>query len=543
DDRVEVYTTRPDTIFGASFCALSPNHPLSQELAADDTGLEAFIAECGRTGTSEAAIETAEKIGFDTGLRVRHPFIADSTLPVYVANFVLMEYGTGAIFGCPAHDQRDLDFARKYDLDVIAVVAPKGQEDFSVDTEAFIDDGVMINSDFLNGLVVADAKAKIIDRLEADGAGLKAVNYRLRDWGISRQRYWGCPIPVVHCPGCGIVPVPEAGLPVVLPDDVELGEAGNPLERHPTWKYVDCPTCAKPAQRETDTFDTFFESSWYFARFCSPHADGALDRDAVDYWLPVDQYIGGIEHAVLHLLYSRFFTRALNKCGYLGIKEPFEGLLTQGMVCHETYKDAAGNWLLPEEVELDGDKPALRDGGGPVTVGRSEKMSKSQKNVVDPESIIDAYGADTARLFMLSDSPPERDLDWTDSGIEGAWRYANRLWRLINQPEKEFSKINAEKPEAISGAALATEKAIHITIASVSSDLDKFHFNKAVARIRELTNTLDALEPQQDGAAWVRRHGLEVAICLIGPMMPHLAEELWHSLGHETLLADTAWPV
>ena len=543
DDRVEVYTTRPDTIFGASFCALSPNHPLSQELAADDTGLEAFIAECGRTGTSEAAIETAEKIGFDTGLRVRHPFIADSTLPVYVANFVLMEYGTGAIFGCPAHDQRDLDFARKYDLDVIAVVAPKGQEDFSVDTEAFIDDGVIINSDFLNGLVVADAKAKIIDRLEADGAGLKAVNYRLRDWGISRQRYWGCPIPVVHCPGCGIVPVPEAGLPVVLPDDVELGEAGNPLERHPTWKYVDCPTCAKPAQRETDTFDTFFESSWYFARFCSPHADGALDRDAVDYWLPVDQYIGGIEHAVLHLLYSRFFTRALNKCGYLGIKEPFEGLLTQGMVCHETYKDAAGNWLLPEEVELDGDKPALRDGGGPVTVGRSEKMSKSQKNVVDPESIIDAYGADTARLFMLSDSPPERDLDWTDSGIEGAWRYANRLWRLINQPEKEFSKINAEKPEAISGAALATEKAIHITIASVSSDLDKFHFNKAVARIRELTNTLDALEPQQDGAAWVRRHGLEVAICLIGPMMPHLAEDLWHSLGHETLLADTAWPV
>ena len=543
DDRVEVYTTRPDTIFGASFCALSPNHPLSQELAADDTGLEAFIAECGRAGTSEAAIETAEKIGFDTGLRVCHPFIADSTLPVYVANFVLMEYGTGAIFGCPAHDQRDLDFARKYNLDVIAVVAPKGQEDFSVDTEAFIDDGVMINSDFLNGLVVADAKAKIIDRLEADGGGSKAVNYRLRDWGISRQRYWGCPIPVVHCPGCGIVPVPEAGLPVVLPDDVELGEAGNPLERHPTWKYVDCPTCAKPAQRETDTFDTFFESSWYFARFCSPHADGAFDRDAVDYWLPVDQYIGGIEHAVLHLLYSRFFTRALNKCGYLGIKEPFEGLLTQGMVCHQTYKDAAGNWLLPEEVELDGDKPALRDGGGPVTVGRSEKMSKSQKNVVDPETIIDAYGADTARLFMLSDSPPERDLDWTDSGIEGAWRYANRLWRLINQPEKEFSKINAEKPEAISGAALATEKAIHITIASVSSDLDKFHFNKAVARIRELTNTLDALEPQQDGAAWVRRLGLEVAICLIGPMMPHLAEDLWHSLGHETLLADTAWPV
>ncbi len=542
DDRLDVYTTRPDTIYGATFCALSPNHPLSLELAADDTDLEAFIAECARAGTSEAAIETAEKIGFDTGLRVRHPYIADNTLPVYVANFVLMEYGTGAIFGCPAHDQRDLDFARKYQLDVIAVVAPKGEDDFSVDDEAFIDDGLIINSEFLNGLGVADAKAKIIDRLEADGTGLKAVNYRLRDWGVSRQRYWGCPIPVVHCPDCGIVPVPEADLPVVLPDDVELGEAGNPLERHPTWKYVDCPTCAKPAERETDTFDTFFESSWYFARFCSPHAEEAVARDAVDYWLPVDQYIGGIEHAVLHLLYSRFFTRALKKCGYLGIKEPFEGLLTQGMVCHETYKDAAGNWLLPEEVEMGEGKPSLRDGGGPVTVGRSEKMSKSQKNVVDPESIIDSYGADTARLFMLSDSPPERDLDWTDAGIEGAWRYANRLWRLINQPENEFADIAAEKPDTLSDAALAAEKAIHITIASVSDDLDKFHFNKAVARIRELTNTLDALEPQQEGAAWVRRHGLEAAICLIGPMMPHLAEELWHSLGHETLLADTAWP-
>ncbi|HJO74035.1 MAG TPA: leucine--tRNA ligase [Rhodospirillales bacterium] len=542
DDRLDVYTTRPDTIYGATFCALSPNHPLSLELAADDTDLEAFIAECARAGTSEAAIETAEKIGFDTGLRVRHPYIADNTLPVYVANFVLMEYGTGAIFGCPAHDQRDLDFARKYQLDVIAVVAPKGEDDFSVDDEAFIDDGLIINSEFLNGLGVADAKAKIIDRLEADGTGLKAVNYRLRDWGVSRQRYWGCPIPVVHCPDCGIVPVPEADLPVVLPDDVELGEAGNPLERHPTWKYVDCPTCAKPAERETDTFDTFFESSWYFARFCSPHAEEAVARDAVDYWLPVDQYIGGIEHAVLHLLYSRFFTRALKKCGYLGIKEPFEGLLTQGMVCHETYKDAAGNWLLPEEVEMGEGKPSLRDGAGPVTVGRSEKMSKSQKNVVDPESIIDSYGADTARLFMLSDSPPERDLDWTDAGIEGAWRYANRLWRLINQPENEFADIAAEKPDALSDAALAAEKAIHITIASVSDDLDKFHFNKAVARIRELTNTLDALEPQQEGAAWVRRHGLEAAICLIGPMMPHLAEELWHSLGHETLLADTAWP-
>ncbi|MDA1089133.1 MAG: leucine--tRNA ligase [Proteobacteria bacterium] len=531
--RVNVYTTRPDTIFGASFCALSANHPVSLELAEDDAELQAFIAECGRTGTSEAAIETAEKNGFDTGLRVRHPFIADRTLPVFVANFVLMEYGTGAIFGCPAHDQRDLDFARKYGLEVITVVSPEGNEDFPIDNEAYVDDGILVNSDFLDGLGVEKAKSVAIDRLEAGGAGRKAVNYRLRDWGVSRQRYWGCPIPVVHCPDCGIVPVPEAELPVVLPDDVDLGGAGNPLERHPTWKNVACPTCAKPARRETDTFDTFFESSWYFARFCSPHAEEPLTRDAVDYWLPVDQYIGGIEHAVLHLLYSRFFTRALKKCGYLGIKEPFDGLLTQGMVCHETYKDAAGNWLFPEQVG---------SADGPVIVGRSEKMSKSHKNVVDPESIIGAYGADTARLFMLSDSPPERDLDWTDAGIEGAGRYVNRLWRLINQPENEFADIGTEKPDVLSDAALATEKTIHMTIASVSTDIEKFHFNKAVARIRELTNDLDALAPQQEGAAWVRRHGLEVVICLIGPMMPHLAEELWHNLGHDMLLADTAWP-
>ena len=533
DDRVEVYTTRPDTIFGASFCALSPNHPLSQELAADDTGLEAFIAECGRTGTGEAAIETAEKKGYDTGHRVRHPFMADKTLPVYVANFVLMEYGTGTIFGCPAHDQRDLEFARKYGLDVIAVVAPGGSENFSVGNEAYIDDGILINSDFLNGLGVEEAKSAVIERLETDGAGKGAINYRLRDWGVSRQRYWGCPIPVIHCPDCGIVPVPVRDLPVELPDDVTLDEPGNPLERHPTWKDVDCPGCGKAARRETDTFDTFFESSWYFARFCSPHAEDAFSRDAVDYWLPVDQYIGGIEHAVLHLLYSRFFTRALKQCGYLGIKEPFEGLLTQGMVCHETYKDADGNWLLPEEAE---------NASGPVTVGRSEKMSKSRKNVVDPESIINTYGADTARLFMLSDSPPHRDLDWTDAGIEGAWRYVNRLWRMVNQPEAPLAPADAKRPEGLSDSAGTVEKMVHKTIDAVSNDLDKFHFNKAVARIRELTNELDALGANEKGSDWVRRLALETAICLIGPMMPPLAEELWHSLGHEALLADTPWP-
>jgi len=550
--RLEVFTTRPDTIFGASFCAIAANHPLSQDLSEDDANLRAFITECGSAGTSEAAIETAEKVGYDTGIRVRHPFDDERTLPLYVANFVLMEYGTGAIFGCPAHDQRDLEFARKYGLDVIPVVAPQetDAESFVIGDEAFTDDGVLINSAFLDGLGVEEAKSAIIERLDAADAGRPGVNYRLRDWGISRQRYWGCPIPVIHCADCGIVPVPEGDLPVVLPEDADLDASGNPLDNHPTWKDAGCPACGKPARRETDTFDTFFESSWYFARFCSPHADTAFTREAADYWLPVDQYIGGIEHAVLHLLYSRFFTRALKQCGYLGIKEPFEGLLTQGMVCHETYRDENGKWLYPDEVEITGDKSARAlegaQGGSAVTVGRSEKMSKSRKNVVDPESIIETYGADTARLFMLSDSPPDRDLDWTEAGIEGAWRYVNRLWRMVNQapapPGTFLAAIGVTRPDALGEHSQAVLKIIHRTIVAVSDDLDKFHFNRAVARIRELTNELEDLSPEEEGADWVMRQGLEIAVCLIGPMMPHLAEELWHSLGHQTLLADTPWP-
>ena len=550
--RLEVFTTRPDTIFGASFCAIAANHPLSQDLSEDDANLRAFITECGSAGTSEAAIETAEKVGYDTGIQVRHPFDDKRTLPLYVANFVLMEYGTGAIFGCPAHDQRDLEFARKYGLDVIPVVAPQetDAESFVIGDEAFTDDGVLINSAFLDGLGVEEAKSAIIERLDAADAGRRGVNYRLRDWGISRQRYWGCPIPVIHCVDCGIVPVPEGDLPVVLPEDADLDASGNPLDNHPTWKDAGCPACGKPARRETDTFDTFFESSWYFARFCSPHADTAFTREAADYWLPVDQYIGGIEHAVLHLLYSRFFTRALKQCGYLGIKEPFEGLLTQGMVCHETYRDENGKWLYPDEVEITGYKSARAlegaQGGSAVTVGRSEKMSKSRKNVVDPESIIETYGADTARLFMLSDSPPDRDLDWTEAGIEGAWRYLNRLWRMVNQapapPGTFLAAIGVTRPDALGEHSQRVLKIIHRTIVAVSDDLDKFHFNRAVARIRELTNELEDLSPEEEGADWVMRQGLETAVCLIGPMMPHLAEELWHSLGHQTLLADTPWP-
>ncbi len=549
DDRLEVYTTRPDTLFGASFCAIAPNHPLAAELAQSDSELADFIAECNRTGTSEAAVETAEKIGRDTGIRVVHPFVAGHHLPLYVANFVLMDYGSGAIFGCPAHDQRDFEFARKYALPILPVVAPKGIEakDVSLGEEAFTDDGVLINSDFLDGMAVGAAKAEIIGRLESMKHGKRAINYRLRDWGVSRQRYWGCPIPIIHCDDCGVVPVPEKDLPVELPKDVDLSKAGNPLDHHPTWKNVSCPACGKAARRETDTFDTFFESSWYFARFASPdETDQPFRRTAVDYWLPVDQYIGGIEHAVLHLLYSRFFTRALKQCGYVGVDEPFAGLMTQGMICHETYRDADGKWLLPSEVGPGANGGAVSVNiktGALVSVGRSEKMSKSKKNVVDPEAIIGAYGADTARLFMLSDSPPDRDLDWTDSGIDGAWRYLNRLWREIVTPTSPLAALDAPRPNDLSDGAEKVLRAIHKTIDAVSQDLDNFHFNKAVARVRELTNQLEDLE-SAGGGDWVRRQGYETAIVLIGPMMPHLGEELWQALGYtDQLLVDAPWPI
>jgi leucyl-tRNA synthetase len=544
EDRLEVFSTRADTLYGATFCAISPNHPLAEELAYRSAGLTEFIAECNRLGTSEAAIETADKKGLDTGLEIIHPFIEGKTLPLYVANFVLMEYGTGAIFGCPGHDQRDLDFARKYDLDVIPVVAPKDADaaDFSVGDEAYLEDGIHINSDFLDGLNIHDAKAAVADRLEEMGCGRREINYRLRDWGVSRQRYWGCPIPVINCGDCGVVPVPEQDLPVELPMDIDFDQPGNPLDHHPTWRDVECPSCGEPAQRETDTFDTFFESSWYFARFCCPQSEEALDRVAVDYWMPVDQYIGGIEHAVLHLLYSRFFTRALEKCGYLGLAEPFAGLMTQGMICHETYQDQEGGWLFPDDVVKNDDgKFVMASGGGDVTIGRSEKMSKSKKNVVDPELIIREYGADTARLFMLSDSPPDRDLDWTEAGIEGAWRYINRLWRMVSEPKIEMAASCEPRPASMDETVEKVRRLVHQTVAAVNGDLDRFHFNKAVARIRELTNAIEELR-DQDGAAWVYRFGLETVIKLIGPMMPHIAEEMWAEMGNDGLIAELPWP-
>ncbi len=545
-DRLEIFTTRPDTLFGAAFCAISPNHPLAAELAAGDAGLAEFIAECNRMGTSEAALETAEKKGWATGLSVLHPLVPGWRIPVYVANFVLMDYGTGAIFGCPAHDQRDLDFARKYGLPVKPVVLPPGADPatFTVGDVAYDGDGTLFNSDFLDGLGVAEAKARIIDRIEAEGSGARTVNWRLRDWGVSRQRYWGCPIPIIHCPTCGVVPVPRQDLPVRLPEDVTFDKPGNPLDHHPTWKHVACPACGGAARRETDTFDTFFESSWYFARFCSPHRDDVpFDHAEADRWLPVDQYIGGIEHAVLHLLYSRFFTRAMRDCGYLSVKEPFAGLLTQGMVCHETFKSTEGGWLYPDEVVRRDDGTLVHgETGQPVVAGRSEKMSKSKRNVVDPAHIIATYGADTARLFMLSDSPPERDLEWTEAGIDGAWRYVNRLWRMVAMPALELPPSGSPLPD-LSPAAAKLRRLVHKTIAAVSDDLDRFHFNKAVARLRELTNALGEVgEATGAGAAWVLREGLETAARLAGPMMPHLAEEMWRDLGHATLLVDTPWP-
>jgi leucyl-tRNA synthetase len=539
-DRLEIFTTRPDTLYGASFVAIAADHPLALELAGADPALAAFIEECRKTATSAEALETAEKQGYRTGLEAIHPFDADWKLPVYVANFVLMEYGTGAIFGCPAHDQRDLDFARKYGLPVKPVVIPPGADSatFAVGDVAYLDDGRLAHSDFLDGLDVPAAIDAAIGRLEAIGSGERTVHYRLRDWLVSRQRYWGCPIPVIHCATCGIVPVPRDQLPVRLPEDVTFDRPGNPLEHHPTWKHVDCPRCGQPGRRETDTFDTFVDSSWYFARYCSPRSDSPFERAEVDYWMPVDQYVGGVEHAILHLLYSRFFTRAMRRIGLIGIDEPFAGLFTQGMVCHETYRNAEGDWLLPEEVEKAADSRlvATRD-RGPVEVGRSEKMSKSKKNVVDPTAIIETYGADTARWFMLSDSPPERDLEWTTAGVEGAWRFCQRLWRMTVGAAGELPPAGTVADDGEEAGA-ELRRVTHKTIAGVTDDIERFRFNRAVARLYEFANAID--DATAGGAT--RREALEAMARLLAPMMPHLAEELWRQLGHSSLLADLPWP-
>jgi len=551
---LEIYTTRPDTLFGASFCAVAPDHPLAQQIAGLDPKLAAFIDECRKSGTSAEDLETAEKMGFELGLRAKHPFIDGHELPIYVANFILMDYGTGAIFGCPAHDQRDLDFARKYELPVLPVVIPADAEasTFAIEDVAYIGDGQLGNSQFLDGLSVEDAKRTVIERIEADGAGQRAVNYKLRDWGVSRQRYWGCPIPIIHCDTCGIVPVPKADLPVKLPEDVSFDRPGNPLERHPTWKNVCCPECGRDARRETDTFDTFIDSSWYFARFCAPQAEEPTERKAVDYWLPVDQYIGGVEHAILHLLYARFYSRAMEKTGHLGLEEPFAGLFTQGMVTHETYQAEDGSWLTPDEIEVtagDSGRSAKQIAtGAAVKIGAIEKMSKSKKNTVDPQDIIQQYGADTARWFMLSDSPPERDVEWTAAGVEGAWRFVQRVWALIADPDNDgLPRVGAPMPDGTPGeTAKQLRRTAHKAVASVTDAIEMFHFNRAVAQIYELTNAIRKAAPVlrkgQSLEQWILAEALVFATQLIAPMMPHLAEEAWAGLGGSGLLIAQPWP-
>jgi leucyl-tRNA synthetase len=551
-DRLEVFTTRPDTIFGMSFCAVSPDHPLAAELAKTDRALAAFIEECHRMGTSEEDIERAEKKGYDTGLKAVHPFRKTSKYPVYVANFILMDYGTGAIFGCPAHDQRDLEFARKYKLKVKPVVIPEGEDpkSFAVGEDAYTGPGRIANSGFLDGKSVEEAKDEVASRLEARGEGERKINYRLRDWGISRQRYWGCPIPIVHCERCGAVPAAE--LPVTLPEDVSFDKPGNPLDRHPSWKHVSCPECGGKAVRETDTMDTFVDSSWYFARFCSPRAKTPVDAEAVAYWLPVDQYIGGVEHAILHLLYSRFFMRAMTDTGHLDIDEPFAGLFTQGMVIHETYRDRAGRWLNPEEVRfLDaeaGERRAVAAATGePIEIGPPEKMSKSKRNTVDPLHFISHYGADTIRWFVLSDSPPERDVAWSEEGVQGAWRFAQRVWRLVDEAAAQGARQGAKAPAGITPAALELRRAAHKALDAVSRNIEGLRFNTAIAAIYDFANKLGAALQQQksakdaslDGAI---REGAELLTQMIAPMMPHLGEECWARLGYNSLLAKQPWP-
>ncbi|WAJ28634.1 leucine--tRNA ligase [Antarcticirhabdus aurantiaca] len=554
-DEVEVFTTRPDTLFGASFVAVAPDHPLSKAAAAGNPKLAAFVEEARRGGTSAAEIETAEKKGFDTGLRAVHPLDPNWTVPVYVANFVLMDYGTGAIFGCPAHDQRDLDFARKYALPVVPVVLPEGADaaTFDVGTEAFTGEGTLFHSRFLDGLTPDegfDAVAKRLEDTDLSGRpqAKRQVNFRLRDWGVSRQRYWGCPIPVLHCEACGVVPEARENLPVRLPDDIDFEKPGNPLDRHPTWRQATCPQCGGPALRETDTMDTFVDSSWYFARFTSPHAAGPTDPQIANAWLPVNQYIGGIEHAILHLLYSRFFTRAMRATGHLDLDEPFKGLFTQGMVVHETYRDGS-EWVVPADVsitEADGARTATRlSTGGQIAIGSIEKMSKSKKNVVDPDDIIASYGADTARWFMLSDSPPDRDVIWTEAGVEGAHRFVQRLWRVVSEAAPHLAGA-AEAPSD-DPAATALRKAAHRAAAGVTDDIERLAFNKAVARLYELVNalagpfaSLDTAAPEARAAA---REAATILVRLVAPMMPHLAEECWQALGETGLCAAAPWPV
>ncbi len=598
-DPIEVYTTRPDTLFGASFIALAPDHPLTKAVAIENADVAEFITRAQALGTSEADIEKAEKFGVDTGLRVKHPFDPSWELPVWAANFVLSTYGTGAIFGSPAGDQRDLDFANKYKLPFKPVVLPPGADaaTYAIDKDAFTDDGTLYNSHFLDGLGTRDAIKRAIDELVKIGKGEATTQWRLRDWGVSRQRYWGCPIPAIHCATCGAVPAPVESLPIALPEDVtfDKDKPGNPLDRHPTWKNVKCPQCSADAQRETDTLDTFVDSSWYFARFTDPNNESApFDKKAASYWLPVDQYVGGVEHAVLHLLYARFFTRAMRDCGFLdgpANGEPFKSLFTQGMVVHETYSRphelltdsdvekidsvffskktgwaVAGpfnstqpgipgalplgvnhyinvaRYYLPEETELRDGKRYEIGTNNEIEVGDIEKMSKSKKNVVDLDAFVTDYGADVARWFVLSDSPPERDVEWTASGVKGSWNFVQRVWTLASAGDMP-SPTDAPPKTVMLGEALALRQLAHRAIQSVSDDIENFRFNVAVARCYELVNGIAKLKGDDEASRWVRGEALRILAQLISPFMPHLAEECWQTLGGTGFVATAPWPV
>ena len=540
-DPIEVFTTRPDTLFGASFLALAPDHPLTKAIAAHRPDVAKFMADCAARGTSEADIEKAEKVGIDLGIRVKHPFDPSWELPVWAANFVLSTYGSGAIFGSPAGDQRDIEFAEKYGLPFKPVVLPPGAdpETYIVRGEAYTGEGTIYNSDFLNGLTTKDAITVAIKALLNRQAGEATTQYRLRDWGVSRQRYWGCPIPVIKCAKCGAVPVPDDQLPVMLPDNADFSAPGNPLVRHPTWRHVECPACGGKAERETDTMDTFVDSSWYFARFTDPKSKEPINKEEASYWLPVDQYIGGVEHAVLHLLYSRFFTRALRDCGLLDLPsgEPFSGLFTQGMVTHETYKSESGGWLLPEEIEKRDDGIFEIGTQRPVTIGSVEKMSKSKKNVVDPLQIIADYGADCARWFTLSDSPPERDFEWSEAGVRGAWSSIQKLWGLV-----EAAPAADDGPADV-GEPLELRRLAHRTVRDVTQGIEKFHFNVSIARMNELGNALRKAEQSTaPGMATARREALRLFAQIAAPFTPHLSEECWSLLGGKGLVTTAKWP-
>tara|TARA_B110000459_G_scaffold201330_1_gene251766 strand:- start:2001 stop:4583 length:2583 start_codon:yes stop_codon:yes gene_type:complete len=544
-EHLKIYTTRPDTIFGATFCAISTGHPLALKISKDNNDVKNFIKKYESKNITEETLAKTEKEGIKIDYFIKHPLIKDKFLPVYIANFVLMEYGSGAIYGCPAHDQRDLDFANKYSIEVIPVLMPRNdKEKYSITDEAYTGDGTLINSDYLDGLNIKDAQALVIEKLESLKIGSKKTNFRLRDWGISRQRYWGCPIPIIYREDGEIICLSQEHLPIELPEDIDLSSPGNPLENHPTWKYTKCPLTGMNAIRETDTLDTFVDSAWYFLRFCSAENNNeAFNENDINYWMPVDQYVGGVEHAILHLLYSRFFTRALNKTEQIKFKEPFSGLFTQGMVCHETYKSKSGEWIYPNDLYEKDKKYFLKASDEEIIRGPIESMSKSKKNVVDPENIIDEYGADTARLFMLSDSPPERDINWSLSGINGAWKFTQKFWRTVSNCENIFNVNIQNKPDQFDQISISFRKKIHKYLKLITNSIENFQMNVAVAKIHEMNNELTSFIPDNESQKWAKKEALNILLRIAEPMMPHLAEECWKQIGNSKSIIEVPWPL